>query len=103
MTEQPEQQAPQGETPISMAELSRFLSAHQVPSTCPHCGVNNWGHFNSDALEGVSMSRLGGDGLVYPDTILPALVLSCNNCAYIWMIARKQVARWLAENLETSP
>ena len=92
-----------GEPPISIAELSRYLLAHQVPTRCPQCGQDDWGHFNSEALEGVSMSRMGGDALVYPETVLPTLVLCCNNCAYVWMLARKQVARWLVKNPETQP
>lgn len=93
-----EQEQPKGEPAITREALQRYLDARGIDGNCPICKANDWGMVMPEALEGVALSRLGGDALVYPDSILPTLVLSCNNCSYLWMIARKQVARWLAEN-----
>lgn len=98
--EQSAAEPPKGEQPIRREDLVRYLDAHNVRMECPHCGTSNWGHFNESALEGTALTRLGGDALVYPDSILPTLVLICTNCAYIWPIARKAVAAWLADNPE---
>lgn len=98
MTEQPEQDAPQHLVPISRDEFVRFLDSHGVDRTCPCCKRQRWDVFTEDAVEGVAMSRLGGDGLVYPDSVLHAIVLVCENCGYLWMVARKRVAIWLENN-----
>ena len=96
--EQSATEVPQGEPPITRVDLVRFLDAHHADRDCPCCGNNRWDLMAKEAIEGVAMARLGGDGLVYPNLVLPALVLVCDNCSYLWMVARKQVARWLKDN-----
>jgi len=96
--EQSATEPPKGEPTISRAALSRFMDTRNVDRKCPCCGENRWEVLTEDAVEGVAMLRLGGDALVYPDAVLPALVLVCDNCAYLWMVARKRVAQWLKDN-----
>lgn len=96
-----EQEKDNTEPPISLDELLRFLECHGADTECPHCKSRSWDAQPHAALEGVALSRLGGDALVYPDSILPTLVLVCTNCAYVWPIARKRVAHWLGEHPES--
>jgi len=87
-----------GEPPIMLADLMRYLEASGCETTCPHCKRSGWDADLDGPLEGVAMPRLGPDALVYPESILPCLALACSNCAYVWLIARKRVARWLGEH-----
>ncbi len=91
---------PKGEPPILLSDLLRFLEANGVNTECPHCRSSGWDANLDDPLEGAALPRLGPDALVYPESILPCLALACSNCAYVWLIARKRVARWLGEHPE---
>ena len=93
------EETPAGQAPITLDELMRFLESNGADTHCPHCKSESWDAVKQGALEGVALSRLGPDALVYPDSILPTLILVCTRCAYVWPIARKRVAHWLSQNL----
>lgn len=101
MSDTPGQERPKGEPAISRADLERFFLAQNVDHRCPCCGADKWEVMTDEAVEGVAMFRLGGDALVYNESILPALVLICDRCAHLWLVARKRVAVWLSENPRT--
>lgn len=98
-----EEEQPKGQPPITRLQFMRFLDGCGVDRKCPCCGADDWEVLNEEGVEGVAMARLGGDALVYPDSILPAIVLVCDNCAYLWLVARKRVAMWLAQYPEGTP
>lgn len=95
-----EQEQSKKEPPISGEDLVRYLEARHASMKCPHCGAEEWGSADRTALQGAALPRLGPDALVYQDSILPVLTLACGNCSYLWLIARKLVAYWLAQNPE---
>lgn len=94
MTE-PEKKTSPPEIPAE--RMMAFLAVKKVSMKCPMCGANEWTAMENADNRGfllTSQSPQGSPG----DKVLPVISLICQNCHYVWMVARNPVEIWLREH-----
>lgn len=84
---------------VESDDLARYFAAKNVTTACPFCATNGWTVHDTDKYNGVGLGVMGPDGRIPPAAnFMPAIVLTCNNCFYMWLIARFPVEDWIKEN-----
>ena len=79
--------------------LARYFSAKNVSSKCPQCSTSEWTVHETDNYAGVGLTMMDLAGRLVPGSnFMPAVALTCDNCYYLWLIARFPVEDWVKEN-----
>lgn len=79
-------------------DLARFHKARGVTDiSCPRCGTSSWQIESLDDVPASSIPELKpNDEAQLPG--LRTLVLACQNCANLWLMAYDPIEQWLKEN-----
>lgn len=79
-------------------ELARFHEAKGVKDiSCNRCGVSTWEIQSTSDKPASSIAEYSQSGeLLTPGTM--TLVLVCQHCANLWMMAYEPIAKWVMEN-----
>lgn len=82
---------------ITPEDFGAFMSAKSINPACPKCPHVGWTVHDISDVRGIAGIAMGNDGNVNMRQVFPLLPLSCNNCGYVWLVARVPVENWLKE------
>ena len=85
------------EDDISNEDLNNFFQDRNVTGDCQKCGENDWG-----VAAGIEEYKGNGamlilnkeGGFAAPPPNIPTIYLVCDNCGFIWPIAKKIILDW---------
>ncbi len=77
-----------------LTDLVKFLRERGGIGFCPSCGRDDWVIANDKAL----LQSFSGSDLDPPGTGYHALVLACNNCAFLRLHSLSMLTDWLEES-----
>jgi len=90
-----EKEAPPMEIPAE--RMLAFLTAKKANTVCPICRTKEWTAMEDADNRGFLLTSQSSDS-TSGAKVLPLMALVCNNCHYVWIVARRPVEAWLKEH-----
>jgi hypothetical protein len=82
--------------PLNPEDVQGFLREKGVTNACPRCSKARWSIVEDTNMRGVAPGIIGDNGTP-TGKVFPMLTLVCENCAFIWLMARTPVEAWVHE------
>ena len=85
--------------PISEQDMIAFMRERKINASCPRCPTTSWRVIESEEGRGAGWQMYTSDGKLSL-SVLPVVPLVCQNCGYVWPIARQVIEDWMGERAD---